>query len=77
MVNKSYKVRSFIVKAFLGLSQDDADILAIFHDVLYSLGDIIKQRDPELYDEIIRTFADTLSTEKIKIEINRARRTKN
>ena len=77
MVSKNQKVRSFIVRSFLGLSDDNAELLALLHDDLYELGNIIKQQDEEMFDLIIRTFADTLSTEKIKVELNRTRRSLN
>ncbi len=73
MVSKNDKVRGFIVEAFLGLGNDDSD-LAIFHSQVYSLGQIILQRDKELFDEIIRTFASKPSLEKIKVKLNRSRR---
>ena len=47
------------------------------HDVKYPTACSVCKWDFELYDEICRTFADTLSTEKMKVEINRARRIKN
>jgi len=63
--------------ALLNLPNDNLELLGIFKDKLYQLGQIIKQRDPDLYDEIIRIYTDTCSSEKIKIELNRARRNKN
>lgn len=72
----NHKVREVIVNAFLGLPNKDAEILAIFHDKLYDLGQIIKQRDSELFEEIIRNYTDDMSREKIKIKTNRARRAK-
>jgi len=77
MTRVNARGREYIVSAFLGLGNDDAEILAIFHDKLYELGQIIKQRDPELFDEIIRTFVSAPSMEKIKVKLNRSRRTRN
>ena len=74
---KNQHVRKFILNAFLGLPNDDAELLAIFQDKLYELIQIIRQRSPELYDEIIRHYTDTTSSEKLKIELNRARRNRN
>jgi len=77
MTSKNNKGREFIIEAFLGLNNDDAEILAIFHNKLYELGQIIRQRDEELFNEIIRTFASGPSNEKIKIKLNRQRRNRN
>jgi len=74
MANKNNKVRSFIVNSFLEINQDDPEILAIFHDKLYGLGNIIKQRDSKLFDEIIRLYTDSNSNEKIKVKLNRTGR---
>ena len=74
MTRDNKKVRNFIVKAFLRIDQTDPEILAIFQDKLFALGNLIKQRDPELFDEIIRTYTNSYSSEKIKVEMNRSRR---
>jgi len=76
MTVKNKKCRTFIVKAFLRIDQDDPEILAIYQDQLYALGQIIKQRDPELFKEIIRTWTSIWSVQKIKVEINRQTRKK-
>jgi len=74
MHNQNKKIRTFIVKAFLRIDQNDPDILASFQDQLYALGNLIKQRDEELYNEIIRTWTSEWTSQKIKIEMNRTRR---
>ena len=74
MVSKNTKIRNFIVKAFLRIEQDDPEILAIFQDQLFALGNLIKQRDEELFSEIIRTWTSEWTAQKIKVEINRQRR---
>ena len=71
------KIRTFIIKAFLRINQNDPEVLAIYQDKLYELGDIIKQKDQELFDFIIRNWTDEYSSQKIKVEINRAMRTRN
>jgi len=63
--------------AFLDLPSDDPEILAIYQDKLYALGQFIRQRSPELFDEIIRDYSDKHLDGKIKIELNKKRRTKN
>jgi len=70
-------VKQFMLNALLNLGNDAPEVLAIFNDKLYGLGDLIKQRDPELFDEIIRTISDQVTLKKIKIQMNRSRRTKN
>jgi len=77
MVTKNAKTRTFIIKAFLRIDQDDPEILSMFQDQLFALGNLIKQRDEELFNEIIRTWTSEYSSQKIKVEINRARRTRN
>jgi len=74
MTAKNRKVRNFIVKAFLRIDQDDPEILNIFQDQLFALGNLIKQRDEELFNEIIRTWTSEWTAQKIKVEINRQRR---
>jgi len=71
---KNRKVRNFIVKAFLRIDQDDPEILNIYQDQLFALGGLIKQRSPEIFDEIIRTWTSDWTAQKIKVEINRQRR---
>jgi len=75
--NQNKKIRTFIVKAFLRIGQNDPEILASFQDQLFALGNLIKQRDEELYNEIIRTWTSNFSSQKIKVEINRAKRIRN
>jgi len=65
-----------MLNALLNLGNDAPEVLAIFNDKLYSMGDLIKQRDPELFEEIIRTMNDQISLKKIKVEINRQGRKK-
>jgi len=74
MTRDNKKVRNFIVKSLLRINQNEPDILASFQNQLYDLGQMIKQRDEELFDEIIRTWTDEYSGEKIKVELNRNRR---
>jgi len=76
MTLKNRKVRNFIVKAFLRIDQDDPEILAIFQDQLFALGGLIKSRDENLFDEIIRTWTSEWTSQKIKVEINRQGRKK-
>lgn len=71
MVVKNAKIRTFIVKAFLRIDQDDPEILASFQNQLFALGDLIKQRDEEMFNEIIRTWTSEWTAQKIKVEINR------
>ena len=77
MTNKNMRVRDFMLRAMLGLSNDEPELLAIFSDKLYGLMNIVKQRDEELYNEIIRFYTGTTSSEKIKVELNRNRRSLN
>lgn len=74
MYNQNKKIRTFIVKAFLRIDQNDPEILASFQDQLFALGNLIKERDTELFDEIIRTWTSEWTAQKIKVEINRQRR---
>jgi len=71
MTVKNRKCRTFIVKAFLRIDQDDPEILAIFQDQLFALGNLIKQRDEELFNEIIRTWTSEWTAQKIMVEVNR------
>lgn len=62
------------MRAMLRINQDEADILSVFQNQLYDLGQIIRQRDEELFEEIVRIWTDEYSNRKIKIELNRQRR---
>jgi len=77
MAVKNAKIRTFIIKAFLRINQDDPEILAVFQNQLYDLGQIILQRQPDLYEEIIKLYTNESSSEKIKVELNRAKRIRN
>ena len=77
MVTKNAKIRSFIIQAFLRINQNESEVLSMFQDQLFALGNLIKQRDEELFDEIIRTWTSEWSTQKIKVELNRAKRIRN
>ena len=68
------EVVSLALNFYLQELQKNEDV---FNDKLYSMGDLIKQRDPELFEEIIRTMNDQISLKKIKVEINRAKRIRN
>jgi len=70
------RVRDFMLRAMLGLVNDEPELLAIFNDKLYGLMNIVKQRDEELYNEIIRIYTSTNCREKIKVEVNRQGRKK-
>ena len=74
---QNYNIRKFMLNAFSGLGSSDAEILAIFHDKLYELGQIIKQRDEELFNEIIRHYSSEEMDRRLKVELNKARRNKN
>ena len=77
MTNQNKVVRDFIVKSFLRINQNEPEILAIYQEKLYELGDIIRQKDEELFNFIIRNWTDEYASEKMKIEINRAKRIRN
>jgi len=77
MTRQNHRVRGFIAESFLGLSQDDSDLLAIFHDQVYQIGQIIKQRDESLFEEILRIYTNPTSLEKLKLKVNKSRRNRN
>jgi len=74
MLRDNQKVRTFIVKSFLRINQKDPEILSIYQNQLYDLGQIIKQRNEDLFNEIINNWTSEWSVQKIKVEINRQRR---
>ena len=76
MTRQNIKVKDFITNALLGINQNDPEILAIFQNKIYDLGQIIKQRDLDLYNEIIRLYTNPYVSQKIKIKLNRQRRKK-
>lgn len=74
MTSKNEKGRKYIVESLLGIADDGPEVLAIYHEQLYQLGQIIKQREPLLFDEITRTFANETAMAQIKVKLNRQRR---
>lgn len=70
MTKKAKESRKFVVNAMLRIS-NDIEFLAYVEDQIFMLGGIIKQRDPQLFEEIIRSLDSGLRQSR-ELELKRA-----
>jgi len=65
-------VQDFFVKSLVGLPVDnELELFATICQKLEGLGDIIRQKDSDLFNEIVNYYTGTNMPEKTKLEIKK------
>ncbi len=70
MMSNNKVIQTFLVKALLGLPIDkELELFATIHQKLQGLGEIIREKNPELFEEIIRYYDSASIKPKTRLEI--------
>ena len=77
-MTQNKEIQTFLVKALLGLPIDkELELFATIHRTIEGLGEIIKERNPELFQELIRYYDSSSIKPKAKLEIKKQQLTEN